>query len=602
MQGSLVTFNELLTGSKLFDIPEYQRSYAWEEDNLRDLWEDLYYLDPSKDHFFGTVLLKNSNDTTRVRRLRYNRFDVIDGQQRLTTSLILIKEILTQIKRVGDDGDYAQVLDLERGFLKINGAYKLNPQSGGRDSRIDDRRFFHDFIIDDKDSPLEYAKTLSQQRLITARDFFKSRLEEEQANLNEETKYLDFLFDCIDKISNLQIMQYIVDSEADAIRMFETVNDRGRPLTNLEKTKSLLMHAVYLGADNEEHDTDMEVLNSRFAHIYDYYEDMSQTSISGPPSETDIQRYHFISYRQPYKRGLPVYIEKLKDDIHKLKKAPADGRIFSLNYADGLERAFLTFKEIAETLDKDHCDLGTLIDKIYRVGRLANIYPLLLSSWIKFQNNPDGLARILKLIEAFTFRAYVIARYRRNAARTKLYQYAYHIYNEWDCERTIAEMKSLNHSYVGYERFENTLRLNRFFNRLSSGNIRYILSEYEIELNPDKGANWQSKMLDSDYQVEHIWPSNTKLLGLSEQEEEEHQRVLNKLGNLTIVSQADNKRLRDKPFHKKKLIFGDESKCPRPRIQTDLLEFPDRWGAESIKQREDEIVAFALRRWSVDDV
>ena len=63
MVGTLVNFNGLLTGAKLFDIPTYQRSYAWEEDNLKDLWEDLYYLDPSKDHFFGTVLLKDSGRT-----------------------------------------------------------------------------------------------------------------------------------------------------------------------------------------------------------------------------------------------------------------------------------------------------------------------------------------------------------------------------------------------------------------------------------------------------------------------------------------------------------------------------------------------------------
>ena len=63
MKGNLVTLNNFLIGPRLFDIPVYQRNYAWEEDNLEDLWEDLYYLDTSKRHYFGTVLLKYSGQT-----------------------------------------------------------------------------------------------------------------------------------------------------------------------------------------------------------------------------------------------------------------------------------------------------------------------------------------------------------------------------------------------------------------------------------------------------------------------------------------------------------------------------------------------------------
>jgi len=287
-----------------------------------------------------------------------------------------------------------------------------------------------------------------------------------------------------------------------------------------------------------------------------------------------------------------------------LRECPAKGRESTLNYADGLESAFQALKEIAEARDKrGDCRLGILIDKVYKVDRLANIYPLLLSSWLKFQDSPKGLARILKLIETFTFRVYIVVGYRSNSARTNLYQRAYRAYNgTWDCAGTISAMECLNRYYVSDDGFERNLRSDNFFNRLSSRHIRYLLSEYEIELNPDPGADWQRKMLESDYEVEHIWPGNTKLLGLSEQEADEHRRDRHKLGNLTVVTQADNKWLSAKPFHQKKLIFGDESNRPRPRIQTDLVKFPDRWGADSIKQREDEIVAFALKRWSVDDV
>ncbi len=85
MDGSLVSLNGLLAGNQVFDIPVYQRGYAWERKNLEDLREDLYYLDPSKKHYFGTVLLKDSGKTARTSLAALKRFDLIDGQQRLTT-------------------------------------------------------------------------------------------------------------------------------------------------------------------------------------------------------------------------------------------------------------------------------------------------------------------------------------------------------------------------------------------------------------------------------------------------------------------------------------------------------------------------------------
>ena len=400
MQGSLVTFNGLLTGSKLFDIPVYQRSYAWEEDNLKDLWEDLYYLDSSKEHFFGTVILKDSGKTTHVGILPSVRYDVIDGQQRLTTSLILLKEILTQMKSIGDNGRKAQVEDLEKTFLKASGVYKLNPQSGGDNLNINDRQFFHDFVIDDKADASCCVETPSQQRLLDARAFFKARLEEESDKLDGDEEYQNFLIGFIGKISDLQIMQYTVDSDSDAIRMFETVNDRGRSLTNLEKTKSFLMHSVYLGAVNEAYtiDEDVDELHSRFANMYDYYGDVVKTQYTSPPGETAVQRYHFIYGRSFNNKDVSDYLNTLKDGIRsELRKCPTTGRKSALKYAGDLETAFWALREIAETREKrGDCRLGTLIDRIYRVGIRGNLYPLLLASWLKFHSEPEELARILE--------------------------------------------------------------------------------------------------------------------------------------------------------------------------------------------------------------
>ncbi len=98
MEGNLVSLSGVLIGNQIFDIPVFQRSYAWESKNLVDLWEDIYYMDSSKKHYFGTVLLKDSGKTAQAGvTTTLKRFDVIDGQQRLTTVLILLRGCLKSI-------------------------------------------------------------------------------------------------------------------------------------------------------------------------------------------------------------------------------------------------------------------------------------------------------------------------------------------------------------------------------------------------------------------------------------------------------------------------------------------------------------------------
>ena len=236
MNGTLVSLNDLLIGDRLFDIPVYQRSYAWEEKNLEDLWEDLYYLDDSKIHFFGTLLLKDSGETTPAGATTFRHLDVIDGQQRLTTILILLREIISQMKDATDEELQNDVPKLEEDYLKPKKRYKLNLLG-------DDRGFFKDFVIDDNEHPSE-TQTIAQRRLINAKMFFRGKLEV-QKNERKPADFEAFLVRLKQKIDRLQIIQYLVNSNSDAIRIFETANDRGKPLEQPREDKEF-SHAYVL--------------------------------------------------------------------------------------------------------------------------------------------------------------------------------------------------------------------------------------------------------------------------------------------------------------------------------------------------------------------
>ena len=596
MDGSLVNLNGMLIGNQIFDIPVYQRSYAWERKNLEDLWEDLYYMDPSKKHYFGTVLLKDSGKTAQAALATLKRFDVIDGQQRLTTILILLREIISQLQEVSNDQLRGEVMALEKSYLKDGGHYKLNPLS-------DDENFFHRVIIDGNEFLSGETDTFSQRRLVGARDYFKERLLEEKNR--QPSEYQRFLVQLKGKIDDLQLIQYQVTSDADAIRMFETVNDRGRPLTNLEKTKSFLMHTSYLGlADQDEVAEKLEQLNGHFSGINKHFEAVTGTKHLERLrlSEDDVHRYHFINYISPGAASSRP-LDDIKDRMRWMLRQDPDGCVeYALNYAKDLERAFLAVKSITDAY-KDETEGGTL-SRIFMMERVANIFPLLIASWLSFGETPERMGIVLKLLEAFILRVYLVCGSRSNTGESGFHGIAHRVHGgELDFDGLVRELKEMNRYYVSDDRFERTLRSREFYHNLSSRSVKHLLMAYEIHLRA-KGdvqlaLTTQENILSADYEVEHIWAQHPSI-EMQDDELAEYMRDVHRLGNLTIASKSWNISMGNKLFEKKR-YQPDNKPCyanSNLMVQNELSAQPT-WNTKTIGDREDEIVAFALRRWSV---
>ena len=147
---------DLLNG-KFYRIPDYQRSYAWEKPHVRDLFNDL--LEAAKDgvtHFLGTVVFSRAPGK--------NEYFVVDGQQRLTSLVLLLRELIEQLSP--EDRTFFRRL-----YLYEDGRYRLEPQEN-------DRNFFFELLEGKSPSPA----TRSQRLLVEARDEFRRLL----ANLEIE--------------------------------------------------------------------------------------------------------------------------------------------------------------------------------------------------------------------------------------------------------------------------------------------------------------------------------------------------------------------------------------------------------------------------------
>ena len=596
MNGSLVSLSGLLIGNQIFDIPVYQRSYAWERNNLEDLWEDLYYLDPSKKHYFGTVLLKDSGKTAKAALTTLKRFDVIDGQQRLTTVLILLREIISQLKNLNSDELRQEVDALERSYLKNAAHYKLNPLGS-------DGQFFHHAVIDGNDFLSNDPDTSSQRRLKEARDFFRGMLTKEKER--QPSTYQDFLIQFKQKIDDLQLIQYQVNSSADAIRIFETVNDRGRPLSNLEKTKSFLMHTSYLGLEDDDAVAGrLDELNGHFSRIYQHFEEVNETKHMERlrMDENDVHRYHYINYiAADGTSSRPT--DSLKDRIRDmLRQDPGQCVAYALDYARDLEEAFFAVKSITDAYKSD--TQGRTLSKIFMTERIGNIFPLLIASWLRFGNDSPRIEEVLRLIEAFIVRVYLVGGYRSDAGGSRLNRIANSVHcKRMDYHSLTDELRRINFHYQNDGLLRISLARNDYYHSFGSRAIKFFLSEYEIHLRQrgdlPLAPSTQEDILSSNYEVEHIWAQNpaTEML---EERTLEHQRNVHRLGNLTIASQSWNKSMGNNAFEDKRWQPDNKPSYSISSllIQQELAKF-HTWDEDTINSREARIVDFALQRWHV---
>lgn len=582
MNGTLTTLNELLPSYRLFEIPIYQRGYAWERENLRDLWDDLDYLD-DRDHYFGTILLKKANKKTRAGLRTFDHFEVIDGQQRLTTTLILLRELISQFKELGDEELREQASELEEDYVGLEPHYKLTIGN-------EDEEFFRDSILAGKAAinPI----TRAQERLRNARAFFRARFDQRREGQGRDG-YRDFLIDFKSRIDRLQVMLYIVPSTAEAVRMFETVNDRGRPLTNLEKTKSILMYAAYLVVDDPTTlDKLLSEMNSQFSEIYRCFQDIEEEL--GLRDAGEIQRYHHVFFFG--QRTLHKHMQVLKDLLmEKSRKDREDCERFIRRYARSLRQAFGTMQDIARRR-RDGRALGKAIDRLFLVGPVGNLYPLLIAAWQKFVQDSER-DEVLRLFEAFLIRVYRVVRWRSHTGRSTLNWLAYHVHRSFTFSDFQQRLKQLNLEYVTEDRFRRELSGTHCYGNLGTKTIKYLLAQYEHKLRAKAGERITlplAEILSSEFETEHILPQHPAG-GLDEEEMAAHEEIVHRLGNLTIASKGWNRSMGNRPFEEKKKTYGRSVL----RVQSDLATY-EEWNESTIHERGEEIIDFALERWRID--
>ena len=258
---NLKTLSEIFN-EKIFKVPDYQRGYSWEEQQLEDLWRDIDNLPLGKLHYTGMITVDIQD-----RKI----YHVIDGQQRLTSLIIFIKNILDRYTEewITDDLEKSEAI---KKYLYSKTKHSKNPKIiFGYYEDNPSFYFYKTRILDIKDKVnKKFETTLYTDNLKFSNSFFKSKIIDKSQEELEElfikiTNQLKFNWYEIEKTDDLD--EYVI---------FETMNNRGKPLSVLEILKNRLIYITTLFDNN----------NSEKAKLRDDINEVwKHTFLHNPPSK-----------------------------------------------------------------------------------------------------------------------------------------------------------------------------------------------------------------------------------------------------------------------------------------------------------------------------
>jgi uncharacterized protein with ParB-like and HNH nuclease domain len=216
-----------------YKIPKYQREYTWSYNEWYSLYNDI--MENSEGYFIGSIICINNGDSN------YPILEVIDGQQRLTTICLLLATLYDKLNKQVDmipEDDRDILSDISKSLKckvsKDNGL-ALVPQVQNNNFEDFNYTMYELGILDYAAKPSKWGL----RKMGRARRYFNELIDRD-ITVNPQDK-INVLMDIVNKVFNAMLVKIEVSSHSDAYILFESLNNRGLPLTSIELMKNLIM-------------------------------------------------------------------------------------------------------------------------------------------------------------------------------------------------------------------------------------------------------------------------------------------------------------------------------------------------------------------------
>ncbi|MCX5808183.1 MAG: DUF262 domain-containing HNH endonuclease family protein [Proteobacteria bacterium] len=558
-----LTLDSLLQKT-LFRIPEYQRAYSWGTKQRADLFNDIKKLqqyESERHHFMATIVCLETKTKEEIGADEFKVYHVVDGQQRLTTLVIILKALTKYLFIEGDE--------------QAEEAAKINKLLVKGDDRLillqmnnDASGLFRNYLKDGTIPNRTLAKTAAEINLIEAFEeceAFVAEWEPDPLSLLKIIKNrLDFIF-------------YVMEDEGAVYTIFEVLNSRGLEVDWLDKCKSMLMGIAFEKFPPPAGQEQINELHKSWTNIY----------------------------RTIGLRKLPGH--EILRFAATLRHNDPQSRIISAEDAIEFYRAYCETnpKEIIK-VSETFLNLANRLEKLYANSRLravtdiAHARLLAVAVMLNGSLNSEEQAEVLRHWESVTFLIFGLG---KKDSRTKVGDYtrlAQEIaINSISKSDIISNIDALPGSYTVDEAL-GELKESNCYDDWPNEDLLYFFYRYEEYLAEKAGASVSQETWEQIWSVsptttiEHIYPQNPGLewkgkLGKGRGQE----KHINRLGNLVLLPPGVNKEAGRKPFAKKKHIY---TKHRQLKMIDEIIAKFD-WNKRAIEDREKRLLDWAKATW-----
>jgi len=574
-----LSFDELLQ-KRLFEIPSYQRAYSWDTKQRKDLFNDIEKLHGTNDssnrksHFMATVVCHNENRNEAYDTELYNVLNIVDGQQRITTLIILLKAIEKKLYTINLDNRFNRSINYINDLLvKDDNKRLILIQTNHSSSTILREYLIHGI----------YPKEIKTHAAKALNNGFKDceTFVEDWCAKYEITDLLILLR------NDLYFILHILEDEAAVYTVFEVLNSRGLAVDWLDKCKSMLMGIAF-----EQSNNDKFMLEDKLHWLRVYwskiYEEIGVLNIDGKDIVTftaTIYNSHQYSKIMEIDSAMDYFkticlkdtenvleVSKwLYDVTHQLKLIEQNVKKKAVNkvkHARFLQVAIKLSGHINSKEEKELLELWeTTTFKVFGLFRKDSRH--LVGEFV----------RLGHYIMGFDIISNQYSNVRFVKTKEKLVEIAYE--HSWkDIGRILREEKSYG---------------------IWNQELRYFLYHYEKELskinnNYFSEKNWDviwSKNIENT--IEHVYPQQDSDVWKGKvSKNKDHYRHL--LGNLILLPIKLNSKASNSDFKSKLSIYNTSDINAAKEIGQKYSD----WNYNSINARTEHLIGFAQSFWSIE--
>lgn len=595
---------------KIYDIPRYQREYTWNQRDWANLYDDITQNDAG--YFLGSFIVVNGTVNSKMDTIHY---EVIDGQQRLTTLSLFLAALYARIMEHKDSIDDDMMLDdirplRNRLILKSDKSMtRVIPQV--QNHNLEDYRWILKEHIG-LDAIMQKPKFLGLRKMSKAFNYFYDRLGEDVGG-RDGIECVRYLLDICRLVCSAVVVQITVDSHADAYTLFASLNNRGVPLSAVDLIKNMLLGKV-AGVDDGQLDYYFERWQEVLHNLGDDYK-----------TQERFFRQNYDAFRREVNKPfigesgsqLPLGSVATRSNLLKIyeKRMEADGG--ALKVLDELTENSALYSKIIG-LDQESLD-SELSHQLLELSRAQGVasYLMLLFLFKKkdqLELKDETLALLVRLLVCFFV--------RRNLTDTPptrdLERLFISICESLESEglKGIAAAKYIKKRLVDVSASDTSFkeRLEGPIYDVNPDMTRYILTVIASpSVTKEMKPLWE-RYASGNYvwTIEHIFPQSknipdewVKMVADGDMSKaiEVQEKQVHTLGNLTITGY--NSKLSNMPFVTKRDrrdVYGANVGYRNGLNLNDELVNTDTWTSEQIQERTDKLAGLTLKAFDFDEI